>query len=93
MTNWLAQASTCGKNVFVEFNFKAVWRVRSGAPLDGARVLLSARVQGLLSGRTKLPNPRAPPMPSDADLGGGWERVRRDCREEGSLEATAQSKR
>ena len=47
----------------------------------------------LREGRTKLPNPRAPPTPSDADRGGGWERVRRDCRAEGSLEATAQSKR
>ena len=32
-------------------------------------------------------------MPSDADRGGGWERVRRDCRAGGSLEAAAQSKR
>ena len=51
------------------------------------------RGSGWDSGRTKLPNPRAPPTPSDADRGGGWERVRRDCRAEGSLEATAQSKR
>jgi hypothetical protein len=41
------------------------------------------------SGRTKFPNPRAPPMPSDADGGGGWERVRRHCRAGGSLEAAA----
>jgi hypothetical protein len=32
-------------------------------------------------------------MHSDADRGGGWERVRRDCRAGGSLEAAAQSKR
>ena len=51
------------------------------------------RGSGWDSGRTKLPNPRAPPTPSDADRGGGWERVRRDCRAEGSLEAAAQSKR
>ena len=51
------------------------------------------RGSGWDSGRTELPNPRAPPMPSDADRGGGWERVRRDCRAERSLEATAQSKR
>ena len=38
------------------------------------------RGSGWDSGRTKLPNPRAPPMPSDADRGGGWERVRRDRR-------------
>ena len=30
------------------------------------------RGSGWDSGRTKLPNPRAPPMPSDADRGGGW---------------------
>jgi hypothetical protein len=51
------------------------------------------RGSGWDSGRTKLPNPRAPPTPSDADRGGGWERVRRDCRAGGSLEAAAQSKR
>merc|ERR1712127_1084508 len=51
------------------------------------------RGSGWDSGRTKLPNPRAPPTPSDADRGGGWERVRRHCRAGGSLEAAAQSKR
>ena len=43
------------------------------------------RGSGWDSGRTKLPNPRAPPMPSDADRGGGWERVRRHHRAGGSL--------
>ena len=43
------------------------------------------RGSGWDSGRTKLPNPRAPPMPSDADRGGGWERVHRHRRAEGSF--------
>ena len=51
------------------------------------------RGSGWDSGRTKLPNPRAPPTPSDADRGGGWERVRRHHRAGGSLEAAVQSER
>ena len=53
---------------------------------------------GTQAGRTKLAYPRAPspvPKPSDAECmdGGGWERVRRDHRVGGSVEATAQSER
>ena len=51
------------------------------------------RGSGWDSGRTKLPNPRAPPTLSDADRGGGWERVRRHHRAGGSLEAAVQSER
>ena len=66
---------------------------RSGLIPGSAHCTGKPRGSGWDSGRTKLPNPRAPPTPSDADRGGGWERVRRDCRAGGSLEAAAQSKR
>ena len=53
-----------------------------GSPADltpgSAHCTGKPRGSGWDSGRTKLPNPRAPPTPSDADRGGGWERVRRD---------------
>ena len=65
----------------------------AGLTTGSAHCTGKPRGSGWDSGRTKLPNPRAPPTPSDADRGGGWERVRRHRRAGGSLEAAAQSKR
>ena len=65
----------------------------AGLTTGSAHCTGKPRGSGWDSGRTKLPNPRAPPTPSDADRGGGWERVRRHHRAGGSLEAAAQSGR